>query len=192
MPPHTSLETERLVIRRFDPRSDARKLPKNLEASLNSDEQWLKWAVDYHARVNDLYQPPYGDNVIVLKETRQVVGLCGLIGCLIPCELRPEPEPGEPFDGSSTVAGIFYDLMPAQHGKGYATEAAHALVAYAFDELHLPRITATTTADNQASINVIRKLGMRIKFNDPEKDIFPAYMEVVGELVNLEIKDGRL
>jgi ribosomal-protein-alanine N-acetyltransferase len=45
-------------------------------------------------------------------------------------------------------------------GRGYCTEAARAVVRYAFDELHLPRLIACARPENFASIAVMLKLGM--------------------------------
>jgi RimJ/RimL family protein N-acetyltransferase len=188
MPLPTPLETERLIICPFDPRSVTGKLFMKRKTVLSDDDQWLKWAVDQHERMRSLYKPPYGDNAMLLKATREMVGLCGLMRCLIPSELRPDPEPGEPVGPSGFGDGIFCDLIPSQRSQGYATEASQALIDYAFHVLHLPRLTATTQGNNQASINVIKKLGMRIKLNtDDDFPGFPAYMEVVGEIFNPEV-----
>jgi [ribosomal protein S5]-alanine N-acetyltransferase len=46
-------------------------------------------------------------------------------------------------------------------GKGYATEAARAMVEYGFETLQLHRIFASHVADNLASVRVLRKIGMR-------------------------------
>ena len=63
--------------------------------------------------------------------------------------------------------------------QGYATEAARAMIDYAFRELHLRRMVATTTRDNAASIGVMRNVGMRIEEN-PYPD--PPWFQVVGIL----------
>src|SRR5260370_1314078 len=65
--------------------------------------------------------------------------------------------------------------------QGYATEAAQALINYAFTQLHLKRIVATTTYENEASIGVMRKVGMRIEKN-PSPD--PSGFQAVGILGN--------
>jgi ribosomal-protein-alanine N-acetyltransferase len=46
-------------------------------------------------------------------------------------------------------------------GRGYATEAARALVAYAFETLRCHRVIATCQPENPASWRVMEKLGMR-------------------------------
>ncbi|MEV6846053.1 GNAT family N-acetyltransferase [Actinoplanes sp. NPDC051411] len=45
-------------------------------------------------------------------------------------------------------------------GQGYATEAAGALLGYAFDKLDLHRVAATCDPDNTGSARVLRKIGM--------------------------------
>ena len=59
--------------------------------------------------------------------------------------------------------GLFWAICPADQGKGYATEAARALVDHAFRAMTVARIIATTTHDNAASIAVMARLGMRIE-----------------------------
>jgi [ribosomal protein S5]-alanine N-acetyltransferase len=49
----------------------------------------------------------------------------------------------------------------AYHGRGYATEAAMALLHYGFETLQLHRIIATCQPENVASRRVMEKLGMR-------------------------------
>jgi RimJ/RimL family protein N-acetyltransferase len=58
-------------------------------------------------------------------------------------------------------AEIGYALGRAHRGRGYATEAARGLLAYAFAELGLHRVQATTSPDNRASWRVMERLGMR-------------------------------
>lgn len=46
-------------------------------------------------------------------------------------------------------------------GKGFATEAAHGAIAFAFDELGEPEVKSGHYADNHASGRVMTKLGFR-------------------------------
>jgi RimJ/RimL family protein N-acetyltransferase len=48
-------------------------------------------------------------------------------------------------------------------GKGYATEAARALIGFGFDTLRLRKTTATCSPDNIGSARVLTKLGMRME-----------------------------
>jgi RimJ/RimL family protein N-acetyltransferase len=52
-------------------------------------------------------------------------------------------------------------IDPAQHGNGYATEAARALLRVAFEELRLHRVYGRLDARNRASARVLERLGMR-------------------------------
>ena len=55
---------------------------------------------------------------------------------------------------------IFYSLAPASWGRGYATEAARAVVEHALGPLGLPEVLAEVDEGNTASIAVIERLGM--------------------------------
>jgi ribosomal-protein-alanine N-acetyltransferase len=54
-----------------------------------------------------------------------------------------------------------YDLARRWWGRGLATEAAAAVVAYGFAVMGLHRIEAGTLPDNDASARVLEKLGFR-------------------------------
>ena len=55
---------------------------------------------------------------------------------------------------------IFYSLAPGSWGRGYATEAARAVLAHALGPLGLPEVLAEVDEGNAASIAVIERLGM--------------------------------
>ena len=56
---------------------------------------------------------------------------------------------------------VGYELHPDHWGRGYAPEAADAMLRLGFEELGLHRITARIDAENTASAAVLRKLGLR-------------------------------
>lgn len=56
-------------------------------------------------------------------------------------------------------ASLGYCLTEAAWGHGYATEAARALLTWAFDTLDLNRVQAETDTRNAASARVLEKLG---------------------------------
>jgi [ribosomal protein S5]-alanine N-acetyltransferase len=189
MPP---LETDRLLIRPFE-MEDLQDVHQLLDvdlaeahlgtdkyASLNERAEWLRWSALNHTQLAKLYQPPYGDRAMILKATGQLIGACGYVPCLMPFEQLPGFVERKRTEGESlysTEFGLFYAISPAHQRKGYATEAAQALIDYAFKELKLRRVIATTTYDNLGSLGVMRKLGMRIVRNPlPE----PPWMQVVG------------
>ena len=58
-------------------------------------------------------------------------------------------------------AELGYRLRQEYWGQGYASEAAHALVAFGFEALGLHRIFAMCHLDNIGSQRVMQKIGMR-------------------------------
>jgi RimJ/RimL family protein N-acetyltransferase len=72
-------------------------------------------------------------------------GLIGMVG------LTPDMD-----DGSAELG---YWLSPVDWGKGYATEAARAVVSYGFDTLGLRGLKSSFFTDNPASGRVLGKLG---------------------------------
>ena len=55
---------------------------------------------------------------------------------------------------------IFYSLAPGSWGRGYATEAARAVLDHALGPLGLREVLAEVDEGNTASIAVIERLGM--------------------------------
>jgi [ribosomal protein S5]-alanine N-acetyltransferase len=188
MPP---LETSRLIIRPFvldDLHAihqilDIELEPEYSPTSPDERAQWLQWSILNYEALAKLYQPPYGDRAVVLKSTGQLIGACGFVPCLMPFEQLPAFSQPTSCPGlSSTEFGLYYAISPAHQRQGYASEAATALIEYAFiSELRLKRVVATTTYDNVASMGVMRKLGMTIEKN-PRPD--PPWLQVVGVVEN--------
>jgi RimJ/RimL family protein N-acetyltransferase len=67
-----------------------------------------------------------------------------------------------PADGEPGVVKVGYTVAPAFQGRGYATEAVGALVAYAFDTLGADVVRAYASADNAPSIRVAEKVGLQL------------------------------
>ena len=84
---------------------------------------------------------------VTLKSTDQLIGNCGV-------RLAEE---------GSQVGDIGYELSPGHWGRGYATEAARAIMAFGFETLHLHRIWAECIAENTRSARVLEKLGMQLE-----------------------------
>lgn len=185
------LTTERLRIRAFtrSDRAAARRLVRELGWSADARvaaraDAWLTWNALGDRQQELLVQTPIGDRAVVLRETGEVVGACGFTMALG----RFGKVPGfQPDAGTSDAAGrwrtpelgLFYAVLPAHRRLGIALEAARALVSYAFEELHVARIVATTTHDNAGSIAVMRRLGMRI-----ERATDAGWLDVVGMIEN--------
>lgn len=185
MPP---LETERLLIRPF---ADG-DLPV-LQAALEVVGAGAEAAVERYMRhgmlnatvLAELGQPPYGDRAVVLRATGELIGAAGLVPAFGPFDqLRPvdeQPARSRPAAFHRPQVGLFYHLHPNHRGHGYATEAARALVEFAFGPMGLERIVATTERDNLASQAVMRHLGMRLHENALDE---PDWFQLVGILEN--------
>lgn len=172
-----TLETNRLTIRPFEMRDldDAQRV-------LDVDAQWLEWTVRNHIELGRLYQPPYGDRAIILKENGQLVGAVGLVPCFAPFGLLN----GDDSMFNTPEMGLFWSLDTAQRGKGYATEAAQAIIDFAFHKMNLKRIVAMTEYENVPSRKVMERLGMKIERN-PQSD--PFWFQVVGILENPKLNE---
>ncbi len=176
-----TLDTSRLIVRAFA-LHDVDTYSRLLDAAFGtgaygSPEQkrtMFEYQVAADAGLALLHQPPYGDRAIVLRETGEVIGSVGFAPCLMPFGQLPSFEYTTLF---TSEIGLFWALFPEHRGHGYATEAAAAMVAYAFGQLRLRRIVATTEHDNARSIEVMRRLGMRIERN-PQAE--PAWFQTVG------------
>ncbi|MFQ6020265.1 MAG: GNAT family N-acetyltransferase, partial [Dehalococcoidia bacterium] len=84
---------------------------------------------------------------ITLSDSGRLIGNCGL---------RRKPE-------NDWEADIGFELAPEYWGRGYATEAALAIVDFGFRELGLHRISSWCIADNAASARVLEKVGLRLE-----------------------------
>jgi RimJ/RimL family protein N-acetyltransferase len=83
--------------------------------------------------------------LLVLRATDGVIGRCGFKG-----------PPGA--DGAVEIA---YGVDPEHQGKGYATEAAGALVSYAFTNGQVRVVRAHTLPQPNASTRVLTKCGFQ-------------------------------
>lgn len=183
-----SIETDRLLIRPLRMEDlDALHAINNAgfgEIPLDERRAWLEWATRNTPALENLYQPPLGDRAVVLKASGELVAQVGFVACHGPFErLTWFAERLKQPDANTTSMemGLFWATHPDHQRQGYAREAAAALIDYAFTGLRLNRIIATTEYDNEASIAVMRSLGMVINRN-PQED--PSWFQVVGILAN--------
>ncbi|HXV42698.1 MAG TPA: GNAT family N-acetyltransferase, partial [Anaerolineae bacterium] len=152
------------------------------QAALQERQSWLQWSILSQEWLPKLYQPPYGDRAIILKTTGAVIGSVGYVPLLMPFEQIPELSTSTSASRfHSPEFGLFWVVDPGHQRQGYAAEAAQAMIEYAFKQLRLKRIIATTEYENVASQGVMRKIGMKITYNPlPE----PLWLQVVGVLEN--------
>ncbi len=90
----------------------------------------------------------WGLLAIECLETESFIGFCGLA----------EPDLLQPLQPSVEIG---WRLTRAAWGRGYATEAAAAVVDWAFSTVQLKRLVAVVQLDNLASHRVADKIGMR-------------------------------
>jgi ribosomal-protein-alanine N-acetyltransferase len=185
MPP---LQTERLTVRAFE-EADLDPVLAVLDvhdaAGRDATERYVRHGALNALVLAELGQPPYGDRAVVLRDGGHLVGMAGLVPAYGPFDqLRPLGSGGDP-SALRTLdrpeVGLFYHLHAEHRGRGYATEAARALVDFAFGPLRLYRIVATTERDNVASQAVMRHLGMTLHENALDE---PGWFQLVGILDN--------
>ena len=81
---------------------------------------------------------------VVLKETRELIGFCG-------------------FKRKGDYVDFGWRYAKRAWGKGYATEAAVAVLDYGVNVLKLNDIVAEAAIENIRSIRVIEKIGMQFE-----------------------------
>jgi RimJ/RimL family protein N-acetyltransferase len=148
------LTTPRLVLREFVEgdwlavlayQSDSRYLQYNAWTSRSEADvrAFVARFIDWQ-RVSPRYKFQLA---VTLAADARLIGNCGL---------RLDEAAGREGE-------IGYEIDPAHWGRGYATEAAGAMVRLGFEKLDLHRIRAWTVADNAASRRVLEKVGLRLE-----------------------------
>jgi RimJ/RimL family protein N-acetyltransferase len=145
------LETDRLIVRHVTI-DDAEFI-----LGLLNEPSWLRFIGDKGVRTLDdarnyiLTGPVesyrrFGFGLYLTQEKPDgtPIGLCGLLKR----DVLPD-------------ADIGFAFLPAFWGKGYAHEAAAAVMEHGSTVLGLKRILAITNPDNESSIRLLEKLGMR-------------------------------
>jgi len=153
------LETERLVIRPFRP-EDAEQIhgayvdPEvGIPLAHGRTSRSMEETQGVLEQILQLYeaQDGLGPWAIVERSEEMVIGDCGLY-----------PSTG----GSAGELEMAYRLRRSSWGRGYATEAADAVLRHGFSELGVSRVVADVEADNEASCRVLEKLGMVVEWTD--------------------------
>jgi [ribosomal protein S5]-alanine N-acetyltransferase len=80
---------------------------------------------------------------IILKQEETFIGTLGLNGLQL----------------KNMKSEIGYELHPNYWRNGYASEAIKEIIRFSFEDLALNRIGAVVFPDNQASLNLLEKLG---------------------------------
>ena len=147
------LSTERLRLRRLV-LDDAPFILR-----LVNDPSWLEFIGDKGVRTEDdarnyLAQGPldmytrlgFGLYLVELRDGNVPIGICGLIK-----------------RASLPDVDIGFAYLPEYRGKGYAHEAALAVMTHARRDYAIRRLVAITAPGNQKSIRLLARLGMTLE-----------------------------
>lgn len=140
----TELITERLVLRPW-PDADI--------AAVTGGSRLAHWAADYPAEGDQVIagfivsepnaRHEFGQRQIVERDSGLVVGGVGLFW--------------PPADGAVEFG---YGVSPSREGRGYATEAAMAIVAFALTAPDVVKVFADVELANPASVRVLERAGL--------------------------------
>jgi RimJ/RimL family protein N-acetyltransferase len=149
------IETDRLVLRWLTI-DDAEFILK-----LVNDPAWLRFIGDKGVRTLedardyilkgpvDMYmQHGFGLYLTELKSGGTPIGICGLL----------KRETLDDVD-------IGFAFLPEFREKGYGFESADAVMAHGKQAFGLKRLVAITSAENEASIRLLEKLGLKFEKN---------------------------
>lgn len=148
------LETSRLSFRRLESNDlddlfalysdpEVRRYFPEGTLSRKQTQDELEWFQHGHPE-----NPELGLWATIHKETGRFIGRCGLLPYVI--------------DGQAEVE-IAYSLAKEFWGRGLGTEAALGIRDYAIATLGFRRLICLIDRDNQASIRVATKIGMRFE-----------------------------
>ena len=112
-----------------------------LRAMMSSDDAAPEWLAEL--RRGTTADPWRYGFFLVDRASNSVVGSIGFAG---------------PIDDTGTVE-IAYGVVPSVEGRGYATEAAQAVIAFALEEPSVMRLRAHTLPVQNASTRILTKCG---------------------------------
>lgn len=153
MPSTAPIQTERLLLRELTPDDAGFVLELLNEPSFiaNIGDRGVR---DLDGAVRYILDGPsqsyarngYGLWRVELRDSGEVIGMCGLLRR----ETLPDPDLG-------------YAFLPRHWSRGYALESGEAVLRHAREALALSRVLAITDPDNQPSIKVLERLGLRFE-----------------------------
>jgi RimJ/RimL family protein N-acetyltransferase len=165
MPSYHSFKTERLILRPTlaDDASFIFELlntPKWIEfigdRNIRSEEDARQYIIT--RMLPQLKRLGYSNYTVVRKEDELKIGVCGLYD-----------RPG--LDG----VDIGFAFLPQYEGKGFAFEAASALIEAAGSQFAIPQLKAITTVKNISSQKLLLKLHFEftkmIRLEDDEEEL---------------------
>jgi len=144
------VETKRLIIRKITIEDAVFILRLVNEPSFASNigDKGLKNLHDAERFILEGYWtnqecPGHGMFLVELKDEGVSIGGCGLL-----------------YRKNLDVTDIGFAFLPEYWNRGFAYEAAEAILKYGRSDLGIAKIVGLTTEDNFGSINLLKKLGM--------------------------------
>lgn len=148
--PFPIIETPRLVLRKLEKQDSADMYEYACREETTRYLLWnphpsINYTKSYLTMVQRMYRSGgYYDWAVVEKESGRMIGTCGFAR----------------LDERHGVGEIGYVLNRAFRQKGYASEAASAVIEFGFRRLGLNRIEGRYMAENEASRRVMEHCGM--------------------------------
>ena len=145
-----TLYTERLSLRVMHPIDaedmyDYAKRPEVTKYLLWREHEDIYFTRDYLNYINRRYAlGDFYDWAIIERESRKMIGTCGFTK----------------IDVSNKSAEIGYVLNPDFHRRGFGSEAVKRVMKFGFEELGLNRIEARFMQGNEASLALMKSVGM--------------------------------
>jgi len=116
---------------------------------IDTSKSDLELATDWVLRQLQRYsESGFGHLAVIKKTTHEFVGMGGIIPRIV--------------DGKKEFE-IAYSILPEYWNKGFATEIAQQLKRFGLSELQLPRMISIIAVNNDDSVNVARKNGMKLR-----------------------------
>jgi RimJ/RimL family protein N-acetyltransferase len=144
------IETERLVIRAFEPQADAVAM-----AEVYRDREVMRFVPGGALADRDAVEAQ-------LQQYAAAGQACGFSSWAV-VERRTQRPVGDAGFGIFEPTGdveLGYTLGRRYWGHGYATEAAAACLGVAFAHLSIARVIAVVDIENEASMRVAERVGM--------------------------------
>ena len=171
------IETERLLLRKytmsdFDALYEIMSDPETMQhypASFDKErtEKWILWNLDNYEKYG------FGLWAVVLKETNEFIGDCGITLQNIDGQMLPE---------------IGYHINKKYWRRGYAKEAARAVRDWVFQNTNYDAVYSYMKYTNIGSSSTAKAIGMKkIKeYPDPKNTVSYAYAITRSEWETME------
>jgi RimJ/RimL family protein N-acetyltransferase len=132
--------------------------------------RWMRWAEDRDRFTSELMEIRNRQMMasFLLRECIELIGIEASTGtAVVWCGLHD-------IDWQGRQCDTGYWVRKTAQGQGFATEAANAMVRYAFGALRIQRIGLTYSAGNQASERIAKRLGFKLEGVQRGANVLPG------------------